>query len=31
MDHLESRIENGVLQVHYQYFRQLVPFKEVIG
>ncbi len=31
MDRLESRIENGVLQVHYQYFRQLVPFKEVIG
>jgi len=31
MDRLESRIENGVLQVHYQYFRQLIPFKEVIG
>ncbi len=31
MDHLESRVENGVLQVHYQYFRQLVSFKEVIG
>lgn len=31
MDRLESRIENGVLQVHYQYFRQLVPYKEVIG
>ncbi len=31
MDHLESRVENGVLQVHYQYFRQLVPFREVIG
>ena len=31
MDLLESRVENGVLQVHYQYFRQLVPFKEVIG
>jgi menaquinol-cytochrome c reductase iron-sulfur subunit len=31
MDLLESRVENGVLQVHYQYFRQLVPYKEVIG
>lgn len=31
MDRLECRIENGVLQVHHQYFRQLVPFKEVIG
>ncbi|HEV3254125.1 MAG TPA: ubiquinol-cytochrome c reductase iron-sulfur subunit [Candidatus Acidoferrales bacterium] len=31
MDLLESRIQNGVLQVHYQYFRQLVPYKEVIG
>jgi menaquinol-cytochrome c reductase iron-sulfur subunit len=31
MDRLESRVENGVLQVHYQYFRQLVPYKEVIG
>ena len=31
MDRLESRIENGVLQVHYQYFRQLVPSKEVVG
>ena len=31
MDHLESCVENGVLQVHHQYFRQLVPFKEVIG
>jgi Rieske Fe-S protein len=31
MDLLQSRVENGVLQVHYQHFRQLVPFKEVIG
>ncbi len=31
MDELESRIENGRLQVRYQYFRQLVPTREVIA
>jgi menaquinol-cytochrome c reductase iron-sulfur subunit len=31
MDRLESKVEEGVLKVHYQYFRQLVPDKEVIA
>lgn len=31
MDALEHREENGRLQVRYQYFRQLVPTKEVIA
>jgi menaquinol-cytochrome c reductase iron-sulfur subunit len=31
MDLLESKVEEGVLKVHYQYFRQLVPDKEVIA
>ena len=31
MDSLESRIEGGVLQVRYQYFRQLVATKEVLA
>ncbi len=31
MDDLESRIENGMLQVRYQYFRQLVATKEVLA
>jgi menaquinol-cytochrome c reductase iron-sulfur subunit len=31
MDSLESQIQNGRLIVRYQYFRQLVPTKEVIG
>lgn len=31
MDSLESRTENGVLQVRYQYFRQLVATKEVLA
>jgi menaquinol-cytochrome c reductase iron-sulfur subunit len=31
MDSLESEIQNGRLVVRYQYFRQLVPTKEVIG
>jgi menaquinol-cytochrome c reductase iron-sulfur subunit len=31
MDELESKIEDGRLKVRYQYFRQLVPTKEVIG
>lgn len=31
MDELESRVENGILKVRYQYFRQLVPTKEVVA
>ncbi len=31
MDTLETKIRNGHLMVRYQYFRQLVPTKEVIG
>jgi menaquinol-cytochrome c reductase iron-sulfur subunit len=31
MDSLESQVQNGRLMVRYQYFRQLVPVKEVIG
>jgi Rieske Fe-S protein len=31
MDRLETKIEDGVLKVHYQYFRQLVKNKEVIA
>ena len=31
MDQLESRIDGGVLNVRYQYFRQLVRSKEIIA
>ena len=31
MDSLESKVEDGVLKVRYQYFRQLVPNKEVMA
>jgi quinol---cytochrome c reductase iron-sulfur subunit, bacillus type len=31
MDTLESKVEDGVLKVRYQYFRQLVPNKEVMA
>jgi menaquinol-cytochrome c reductase iron-sulfur subunit len=31
MDTLETKIEDGQLQVRFQYFRQLVATKEVIG
>jgi menaquinol-cytochrome c reductase iron-sulfur subunit len=31
MDDLESKIDNGVLQVRYQYFRQLIPQKEPLS
>lgn len=31
MDSLESKVEGGVLKVRYQYFRQLVPQKEVMA
>jgi menaquinol-cytochrome c reductase iron-sulfur subunit len=31
MDALESKVEDGMLKVRYQYFRQLVPNKEVMA
>lgn len=31
MDDLESKIEDGILKVRYQYFRQLIPTKEVLA
>jgi menaquinol-cytochrome c reductase iron-sulfur subunit len=31
MDELESKIENGILSVRFQYFRQLVAKKELVG
>jgi menaquinol-cytochrome c reductase iron-sulfur subunit len=31
MDDLESKVENGMLQVRYQYFRQLIATKEVLA
>ncbi|PYR66771.1 MAG: hypothetical protein DMF88_15160 [Acidobacteria bacterium] len=31
MDELDARIESGRLQVRYQYFRQLVPTREVLA
>ena len=31
MDELESKVENGVLKVRFQYFRQLVARKEPVG
>lgn len=31
MDSLESKVENGVLKVRYQYFRQLISHKEVMA
>jgi menaquinol-cytochrome c reductase iron-sulfur subunit len=31
MDELECRIDNGMLKVRYQYFRQLIPTKEVLA
>jgi hypothetical protein len=31
MDALESKVENGVLKVRYQYFRQLVANKEAMA
>lgn len=31
MDSLETRVEGGQLQVRFQYFRQLISSKEVIG
>jgi menaquinol-cytochrome c reductase iron-sulfur subunit len=31
MDDLESKVEDGILKVRYQYFRQLIPTKEVLS
>jgi len=31
MDALETTVRNGRLMVHYQYFRQLLPTKEVVA
>jgi menaquinol-cytochrome c reductase iron-sulfur subunit len=31
MDDLESKVEDGMLKVRYQYFRQLIPTKEVLA
>jgi menaquinol-cytochrome c reductase iron-sulfur subunit len=31
MDALESKVEDGILKVRYQYFRQLVPNKEAMA
>ena len=31
MDDLESKVEGGTLKVRYQYFRQLIPTKEVLA
>jgi menaquinol-cytochrome c reductase iron-sulfur subunit len=31
MDELESKVENGILKVRFQYFRQLDPNKEPVG
>ena len=31
MDDLDCKIEDGVLKVRYQYFRQLIPTKEVLA
>jgi quinol---cytochrome c reductase iron-sulfur subunit, bacillus type len=31
MDDLDSKVENGMLKVRYQYFRQLIPTKEALS
>jgi menaquinol-cytochrome c reductase iron-sulfur subunit len=31
MDDLETKIENGMVRIRYQYFRQLIPQKEVLS
>ena len=31
LDSLQTQVQNGHLMVRYQYFRQLIPTKEVIG
>jgi menaquinol-cytochrome c reductase iron-sulfur subunit len=31
MDELETKVEGGVLKVHYEYFRQLAPSRQVLS
>lgn len=31
MDELETKVEGGVLKVHYQYFQQLAPTRQVLS
>jgi hypothetical protein len=31
MDELDAMVEDGRLKVRYQYFRQLVPTKEILA
>ena len=31
MDDLDTKVENGMLKVRYQYFRQLIPTKEALS
>jgi hypothetical protein len=31
MDELESKVENGVLKVRFQYFRELAAHKEPVA
>jgi menaquinol-cytochrome c reductase iron-sulfur subunit len=31
MDELETKVEDGVLKVHYEYFQQLVPTRQVLS
>jgi menaquinol-cytochrome c reductase iron-sulfur subunit len=31
MDDLETKIENGIVKVRYEYFRQLIPQKEPLS
>lgn len=31
MDDLDSKVENGMVKVRYQYFRQLIPTKEALS
>ena len=31
MDALDSKVEDGMLKVRYQYFRQLIPTKEPLS
>jgi len=31
MDSLETKVEDGILKVRYQYFRQMIPQKEVLA
>jgi hypothetical protein len=31
MDDLDTKLEDGMLKVRYQYFRQLIPTKESLS